>query len=441
MRPDEGGCADLRRSLTAHRKPVRIPAYGRDGRSRHRSYAGATSSRRCVRGVPVPGRHRLGIPPYGPSRAARPLPDRPRDGGRCRGGTSPAGAPPERPLQGAGSGAHGGARETTPGASPGRRGECGVSGIRGRTTRTTRGRSVRNSFGSSRRIGALSMTPTLVRQHPHSDAAATTRPRRTGRVHARVTGPRSRSGCWCRSTKPSYERLEVGPGTRLLGLGCGSGLALLIAASRGARVTGVDADATAGAGAGTARPDGCRSTARAWPSGPARGRPRGRPRADAPRTTWSPRSSRSAVLAGDSEGLGSVARRGGRALAGARQRRWCSPAGARRSAAPRRGCCGWRSRLADRLRVGGGWRPALRDDLEDVAQRAGPEAGRLGAGGLPVRVRGHGQRGAGAAVDGAVRRGDTGDGPGAGGEGDSRRRCIRISGGTARCGCRMCSGT
>lgn len=41
-----------------------------------------------------------------------------------------------------------------------------------------------------------------------------------------------------------YERLEVGAGTRLLGLGCGSGLALLLAATRGAAVTGVDGDAT-----------------------------------------------------------------------------------------------------------------------------------------------------------------------------------------------------
>ncbi|CAO0828611.1 hypothetical protein SMICM17S_05178 [Streptomyces microflavus] len=37
-----------------------------------------------------------------------------------------------------------------------------------------------------------------------------------------------------------YERLDVGGGTRMLGLGCGSGLALLMAASRGAAVTGVD---------------------------------------------------------------------------------------------------------------------------------------------------------------------------------------------------------
>ncbi|GAB2771894.1 hypothetical protein GCM10027091_03980 [Streptomyces daliensis] len=39
-----------------------------------------------------------------------------------------------------------------------------------------------------------------------------------------------------------YERLEVGPHTRLLGLGCGSGLALLLAASRGASVVGVESD-------------------------------------------------------------------------------------------------------------------------------------------------------------------------------------------------------
>lgn len=39
-----------------------------------------------------------------------------------------------------------------------------------------------------------------------------------------------------------YERLEVGSGSRLLGIGCGSGLALLIAASRGAAVTGTEGD-------------------------------------------------------------------------------------------------------------------------------------------------------------------------------------------------------
>jgi SAM-dependent methyltransferase len=41
-----------------------------------------------------------------------------------------------------------------------------------------------------------------------------------------------------------YDRLEVGPYTRLLGLGCGTGLALLLAAGRGAAVTGCDTDAS-----------------------------------------------------------------------------------------------------------------------------------------------------------------------------------------------------
>ncbi len=39
-----------------------------------------------------------------------------------------------------------------------------------------------------------------------------------------------------------YEHLEIGPGSRVLGLDCGAGLALLLAASRGAAVTGVEAD-------------------------------------------------------------------------------------------------------------------------------------------------------------------------------------------------------
>jgi SAM-dependent methyltransferase len=40
-----------------------------------------------------------------------------------------------------------------------------------------------------------------------------------------------------------YLRLDVSPGTHLLGLDCGSGLALLMAAARGARVSGTDSDA------------------------------------------------------------------------------------------------------------------------------------------------------------------------------------------------------
>lgn len=39
-----------------------------------------------------------------------------------------------------------------------------------------------------------------------------------------------------------YDRLEVGPGDRLLDLECGAGLPLLLAAGRGAAATGVEAD-------------------------------------------------------------------------------------------------------------------------------------------------------------------------------------------------------
>ncbi|MFE7809977.1 class I SAM-dependent methyltransferase [Streptomyces sp. NPDC057430] len=68
------------------------------------------------------------------------------------------------------------------------------------------------------------MTPTLVPHHPARDWAE---------IQERMLVP---------LYEAVYDRLEVGPGSQVLGLGCGSGLALLIAASRGARVTGVDRD-------------------------------------------------------------------------------------------------------------------------------------------------------------------------------------------------------
>ncbi|WP_393061122.1 SAM-dependent methyltransferase [Streptomyces sp. LN549] len=81
------------------------------------------------------------------------------------------------------------------------------------------------------------MTPTLVRHHTQAKPSAPV-----------DTGSRARD--WAeiqeRMLAPLYEavytRLEVGPATRMLSLGCGSGLALLIAAGRGAHVTGVDPD-------------------------------------------------------------------------------------------------------------------------------------------------------------------------------------------------------
>ncbi|WP_406863383.1 methyltransferase type 11 [Streptomyces sp. HUAS MG47] len=69
------------------------------------------------------------------------------------------------------------------------------------------------------------MTPTLVRHDPVRDWVE---------IQERMLAP---------LYEAVYERLAVGPGTRLLGLDCGAGLALLMAAARGARVAGADRDA------------------------------------------------------------------------------------------------------------------------------------------------------------------------------------------------------
>ncbi|MER5428784.1 SAM-dependent methyltransferase [Streptomyces sp. NPDC002588] len=80
------------------------------------------------------------------------------------------------------------------------------------------------------------MTPVLVRQHlPHAGPVPRTDPGARARDWSEIQE---------RMLVPLYEavheRLEVGPRTRLLGLGCGSGLALVLAASRGAALTGVE---------------------------------------------------------------------------------------------------------------------------------------------------------------------------------------------------------
>jgi hypothetical protein len=251
-----------------------------------------------------------------------------------------------------------------------------------------------------------------------------------------------------------YERLEVGPATRLLGLRCGAGLALLLAAGRGAGVTGVDAasserlalarerllpgasrgtdrsafgrpgehggsrggpgfpggpDAPGGGGDGPGRagtrnggggerrvPGAHRAgepvesaargdTGRA-PHGDGRGRgASGGPHARAVQlVAGSPRKAAGAetaaytlvtvfepigCLAGDSEGLGELlaealplaARGAAVVLAGWGPPERCATSSVLRVA----------TKLADPLRSARSWRPALRDDLEEVAQRAG----------------------------------------------------------------------
>ncbi|MFE6174285.1 SAM-dependent methyltransferase [Streptomyces sp. NPDC056464] len=206
------------------------------------------------------------------------------------------------------------------------------------------------------------MTPTLVRQHlphagptPHVDLCA--RARDWSEIQERMLVPLHEA---------VYERLDVGPGTRLLGLGCGSGLALLAAASRGAAVTGVESASPerlalarqrllpeawdTRARAGTRLVDGAPSTAA---------------EAYTVVTAFEPIG----CLAGDSEGLGEalaaatpLADRGAPVvLAGWGPPERCATSSVLRVA----------TKLADPLRSTGSWRPALRDDLEEVAQRAG----------------------------------------------------------------------
>ncbi|GHH16127.1 class I SAM-dependent methyltransferase [Streptomyces lanatus] len=206
------------------------------------------------------------------------------------------------------------------------------------------------------------MTPTLVRQHlPHAGPAPRVdlcaRARDWSEIQERMLAP---------LYEAVYERLEVGPGTRLLGLGCGSGLALVMAASRGAAVTGVESSSPERLALARRR-----LLPEAWDT---------HARADVTLIDDSPRDADPAYtlvtafepigcLAGDSEGLGetlaAVTPLAGRGtpvvLAGWGPPERCATSSVLRVA----------TKLADPLRGTGSWRPALRDDLEEVAQRAG----------------------------------------------------------------------
>ncbi|AWK11404.1 SAM-dependent methyltransferase [Streptomyces spongiicola] len=168
-----------------------------------------------------------------------------------------------------------------------------------------------------------------------------------------------------------YEHLEVGPGARVLGLGCGTGLALLMAAGRGAGVTGVDTDRARTALARERLACGREHSG----SGAS---PGARVVEGGPAEAVDPRSPRFNMItafqpigctAGDSDGLVPaleaavpLAERGSPVvLAGWGPPERCATAAVLRVA----------SRLTERLRSDGGWRPTLRDDLEEVASRAG----------------------------------------------------------------------
>ncbi|MFD7388845.1 SAM-dependent methyltransferase [Streptomyces sp. NPDC059852] len=209
------------------------------------------------------------------------------------------------------------------------------------------------------------MTPTLVRQRlpragraPRVDPCA--RARDWSEIQERMLVP---------LYEAVYERLEVGPGSRLLGLGCGSGLALLMAASRGAAVTGVEASAPERLAL---------ARQRLLPAG---GDARARSGMRLVDTLADAREARSPAftvvtafepigcLAGDAEGLAGLlasatplAGRGAPVvLAGWGPPERCATSSVLRVA----------TKLADPLRGAGSWRQALRDDLEEVAQRAG----------------------------------------------------------------------
>nr|WSZ98740.1 methyltransferase domain-containing protein [Streptomyces sp. NBC_00857] len=218
------------------------------------------------------------------------------------------------------------------------------------------------------------MTRTLAQYHQHPSKAAP--------APAVPADARARARDWAeiqeRMLVPLYEavyeRLEVRAGTRVLGLGCGSGLALVLAAARGARVTGVDADQERltlarerlltgrERGGRGGRPEDTGTLLPAHRMADATTGP-DRPPYDLI-TAFQPIGS---VTGGDSAlvpSLGTaipLAARGTPVvLAG-----WGPPERCATDAVLRIA-----SRLTDRLRKGT-WRPARRDDLEDVAARAG----------------------------------------------------------------------
>ncbi|MFE9170141.1 SAM-dependent methyltransferase [Streptomyces kebangsaanensis] len=218
------------------------------------------------------------------------------------------------------------------------------------------------------------MTPTLVRQHVrHTGTAPRVDPRARARdwseIQERMLVP---------LYEAVYERLEVGSGTRLLALGCGSGLALLLAASRGATVTGVDSSCPERLALARQRllPEPwdthTRTSSSAAPRTPAVRIVDGSPQdAAGARTPYTLVTAFEPIgcLAEDSEGLGGLltaatplaARGAPVVLTGWGPLERCATSSVLRVA----------TKPADPPHGPGSWRPALRDDLEEVAHRAG----------------------------------------------------------------------
>ncbi|MFH8338129.1 class I SAM-dependent methyltransferase [Streptomyces sp. AM6-12] len=204
------------------------------------------------------------------------------------------------------------------------------------------------------------MTASLVRRYPphveptaHEEAEA--RARDWAEIQERMLVPLHEA---------VYERLDVGPDTRLFGLRCGSGLALLLAAARGAAVTGTDPspELLALARERLRPPDGGAPRAELGHGSPADTGTAGSydliTALDPIRCPSGDPQEFAALLA---QVLPRTAPGTAVVLAGWGPQERCTTSSVLRVAA----------KLADPLRSTGGWRPARRDDLEEAAQRAG----------------------------------------------------------------------
>ncbi|MEU0810171.1 methyltransferase domain-containing protein [Streptomyces sp. NPDC005970] len=203
------------------------------------------------------------------------------------------------------------------------------------------------------------MASTLVRQHlpypPHPAPSLAAPPRTRARDWAEI-----QERMLVPLYEAVYERLEVGAGTRLLGLGCGSGLALLLAATRGAAVCGVDPDEERLALARERLGDGgLESVLTAATATAASGftvvtafEPLSALGTDGGADALAERLTAAAALAEPGSPV---------VLAG-----WGPPERCATSAVLRVG-----ARLADPMCSPARWRPCGRDDLERLAQRAG----------------------------------------------------------------------
>ncbi|MEV4439036.1 SAM-dependent methyltransferase [Streptomyces sp. NPDC049577] len=201
------------------------------------------------------------------------------------------------------------------------------------------------------------MTPTLVRRHAPSSSSPESRARDWAEIQERMLVP---------LYEAVYERLEVGSGTRLLSLGCGSGLALLMAAARGAAVCGTDRDERRlELARDRLTPEGGSAPgARLGLGGPASAHDPGDPPFTLV-TAFDPLLGAGRTVDGLARDLAEAAARAAHGtpvvLAGWGPQERCAASGALRVAA----------RLADPMCAPARWRPSGRDDLEDLAARAG----------------------------------------------------------------------